>query len=73
MLTSLAFLLHSCLMKAEAMEPPPPPPPPKTRIEPVKEKAEHKFHSPNILRIDHVYKPTSINLEKVKPLELRPI
>ncbi|MCF6154152.1 MAG: type III restriction endonuclease subunit R [Candidatus Brocadia sp.] len=53
--------------------PPPPPPPPKTRIEPVKEKAEHKISFPNILRIDHVYKPQlSLNLEKVKPLELDP-
>ncbi|MDO8745262.1 MAG: DEAD/DEAH box helicase family protein [Candidatus Brocadiaceae bacterium] len=53
--------------------PPPPPPPPKTRIEPVKEKAEHKISFPNILRIDHVYKPQlSINLEKVIPLELDP-
>ncbi|MFO0795258.1 MAG: hypothetical protein U0586_14500, partial [Candidatus Brocadiaceae bacterium] len=43
------------------------------RIEPVKEKAEHKISFPNILRIDHVYKPQlSINLEKVKPLELDP-
>ncbi|MCR4321049.1 MAG: hypothetical protein NUV74_12035 [Candidatus Brocadiaceae bacterium] len=50
-----------------------PPPPPKTRIEPVKEKAEHKISFPNILRIDHVYKPQlSINLEKVIPLELDP-
>ncbi len=53
--------------------PPPPPPPPKTRIEPVKEKAEHKISFPNILRIDHVYKSQLIiNLEKVKPLELDP-
>ncbi|OQZ01247.1 MAG: type III restriction endonuclease subunit R [Candidatus Brocadia sp. UTAMX2] len=53
--------------------PPPPPPPPKTRIEPVKEKAEHKISFPNILRIDHVYQPQlSLNLEKVKPLELDP-
>ena len=53
--------------------PPPPPPPPKTRIEPVKEKAEHKISFPNILRIDHVYKSQlSINLEKVIPLELDP-
>ena len=53
--------------------PPPPPPPPKTRIEPVKEKAEHKISFPNILRIDHVYKPQLIiTLEKVKPLELDP-
>ncbi|MDG6027958.1 MAG: type III restriction endonuclease subunit R [Candidatus Brocadia sp.] len=53
--------------------PPPPPPPPKTRIEPVKQKAERKISFPNILRIDHVYKPQlSINMEKVKPLELDP-
>ncbi|MBV6518339.1 MAG: type III restriction endonuclease subunit R [Candidatus Brocadia sp.] len=53
--------------------PPPPPPPPKTRIEPVEEKAEHKISFPNILRIDHVYQPQlSLNLEKVKPLELDP-
>jgi type III restriction enzyme len=53
--------------------PPPPPPPPKTRIEPVKEKAEHVITFPNVLRIDHVYKPQlTINLEKVKPLELDP-
>lgn len=53
--------------------PPPPPPPPKTRIEPVKRKAEYKISFPNILRIDHVYKPQlSINLEKIKPLELDP-
>ena len=53
--------------------PPPLPPTPKTRIEPVKQKAEHKISFPNILRIDHIYKPQlSINLEKVKPLELDP-
>ncbi|MBM2833291.1 MAG: type restriction endonuclease subunit [Candidatus Brocadiaceae bacterium] len=53
--------------------PPPPPPPPKTRIEPVKEKAEHTITFPNVLRIDHVYKPKlTIDLERVKPLELDP-
>lgn len=53
--------------------PPPPPPPPKTRIEPVKEKAEHEILFPNILRIDHVYKPQlTINLANVKPLDIDP-
>ncbi len=53
--------------------PPPPPPPPKTKIEPVKEKAEHEISFPNILRIDHVYKPQlTLNLEKVKALALDP-
>lgn len=51
----------------------PPPPPPKTRIEPVKEKAEHEIFFPNILRIDHVYKPVlTIHSDKVKLLELDP-
>lgn len=53
--------------------PPPPPPPPKTRIEPVKEKAEHEISFPNILRIDHVYKPQlTINMADVKPLDIDP-
>lgn len=53
--------------------PPPPPPPPKTRIEPVKEKAEHDITFPNILRIDHVYNPRlTINLANVKPLDIDP-
>ena len=53
--------------------PPPPPPPPKTRIEPVKEKALHEIIIPNVLRIDHVYKPQlAIDMAKVKTLELDP-
>lgn len=53
--------------------PPPPPPPPKTRIEPVKEKALHEIIIPNVLRIDHVYKPQlAIDMTKVKTLELDP-
>jgi len=53
--------------------PPPPPPPPKTRIEPVKEKAEHEISFPNVLRIDHVYKPQlTLDISTVKPLELDP-
>jgi type III restriction enzyme len=53
--------------------PPPPPPPPKTRIEPVKEKAQHEITIPNVLRIDHIYKPQlTIDMAKVKTLELDP-
>ena len=53
--------------------PPPPPPPPKTRIEPVKEKALHEIIIPNVLRIDHVYKPQlAIDMTKVKTLALDP-
>src|SRR5664280_41708 len=53
--------------------PPPPPPPPKTRIEPVKEKTLHEITIPNVLRIDHIYKPQlTIDMKKVKTLELDP-
>ncbi|MCH8330654.1 MAG: DEAD/DEAH box helicase family protein [Bacteroidetes bacterium] len=53
--------------------PPPPPPPPKTKIEPVKEKAEHEISWPNIIRIDHVYKPKlSLEWATVKELEIDP-
>ena len=53
--------------------PPPPPPPPKTKIEPVKEKVEHEISWPNILRIDHVYKPKlSLDWNTVKTLEIDP-
>jgi len=51
----------------------PPPPPPKTKIEPSKEKAEHAISFPNILRIDHIYKPQlTLDFVKVKSLELDP-
>lgn len=51
----------------------PPPPPPKTKVEPVKEKAKHEISFPNILRIDHIYKPKlELDLAKTKPLELDP-
>lgn len=51
--------------------PPPPPPPPKTRIEPVKEKRQYEISWPNIIRIDHVYKPElKLDMDLVKPLEL---
>ncbi|MBI1928786.1 DEAD/DEAH box helicase family protein [Candidatus Poribacteria bacterium] len=53
--------------------PPPPPPPPKTKIEPVKEKQAHEISWPNIIRIDHAYKPIiSLDWEKVKTIELDP-
>lgn len=51
--------------------PPPPPPTPKTRIEPVKEKQHYEIHWPNIIRIDHVYKPgLKLDMNIVKLLEL---
>ena len=53
--------------------PPPPPPPPKTRIEPTKEKERHRISFPNVLRIDHVYKPKlTLDMCNVKALELDP-
>lgn len=53
--------------------PPPPPPSPKTKIEPVPEKAEHEITWPNILRIDHVFKPKlTLDWEKVRVLEIDP-
>lgn len=52
---------------------PPPPPPPKTKIEPVPEKVKHAIAFPNVIRIDHIYKPViSVDLKKVRPLELDP-
>lgn len=53
--------------------PPPPPPKPKTEIKPDKEKIEHEICFPNVIRVDHVYKPQlSLNIAKVKSLELDP-
>ena len=52
---------------------PPPPPKPKTKIEPRKEKAKHEIIFPNILRIDHVYRPIlKMDWNKVKTLEIDP-
>lgn len=51
--------------------PPPPPPPPKTKIEPVKEKVEYEIQWPNVIRIDHIYKP-KLTLENAKSIELDP-
>lgn len=53
--------------------PPPPPPKPKTEIKPVIEKSEHEITFPNVVRIDHVYKPQlSLNIDTAKILELDP-
>ncbi len=49
----------------------PEPPKPKTAIEPVQEKAQFEISWPNIIRIDHVYRPRLfLDWDKVKPLEL---
>jgi type III restriction enzyme len=51
--------------------PPPPPPPPKTQIEALVEKQDYEISWPNIIRIDHVYRPRlHLDLDKVKPLEI---
>ncbi|MBW2615295.1 MAG: DEAD/DEAH box helicase family protein [Deltaproteobacteria bacterium] len=51
--------------------PPPPPPPPKTRIEPDSSKQQFGISWPNIIRIDHVYRPTlTLDMSRVKTLEL---
>ncbi|MEW6054250.1 MAG: BPTD_3080 family restriction endonuclease [Nitrospirota bacterium] len=51
--------------------PPPPPPSPKTKIEPVKEKQQYEIKWPNIIRINHSYKPVlKLDIDKVKPIEL---
>ncbi len=48
-----------------------PPPPPKIRIEPDREKANFEITWPNILRIDHSYRPKlELDLEKVPVLTL---
>lgn len=51
--------------------PPPPPPSPKTAIEPDPNKVDHEIAWPNLVRIDHVFRPMlSLDLERVAPLEL---
>jgi len=51
--------------------PPPPPPSPKARIEPDPKKQQHEISWPNIIRIEHVYKPILIiDIEKTESLEL---
>lgn len=45
--------------------------PPKTRIEPIADKARFEIRWPNIIRIDHIYRPQlSLDRDKVTPLEL---
>jgi type III restriction enzyme len=49
----------------------PEPPKPKTLIEPVLAKAAFEISWPNVIRVDHVYRPRlSLNWEKLTPLEL---
>ncbi|MFO0965932.1 MAG: DEAD/DEAH box helicase family protein [Gemmataceae bacterium] len=51
--------------------PVPPPPTPKTRVEPLLDRKDFEITWPNILRIDHVYRPElELDLEKVKTLVL---
>jgi type III restriction enzyme len=48
-----------------------PPPPPKTRIEASREKVGFLINWPNVIRIDHVYRPKlELDLKKVPPLVL---
>ena len=48
-----------------------PPPPPKTRIEASREKVGFLISWPNVIRIDHVYRPKlELDLKKVTPLVL---
>ena len=49
----------------------PNPPAPKTEIKLSAEKAAHEISWPNIIRVEHVYRPRlSLDWEKVQPLEL---
>jgi type III restriction enzyme len=51
--------------------PPPPPAPPNKRIEPLTERKEFELSWPNVIRVNHVYRPTlSLDISKIKPLEL---
>jgi type III restriction enzyme len=48
-----------------------PPPPPKTRIEASREKVKFLISWPNVIRIDHVYRPKlELDLKKIEPLTL---
>jgi type III restriction enzyme len=52
---------------------PPAPPKPRTRIFVDDTKKEHEITWPNVIRINHVYKPKlSLDISKVKRIELRP-
>jgi len=51
--------------------PPPPPTSPKTRIEPVKENQQYEIRWPNVVRIEHTYRPElKLDMVQVKPLIL---
>lgn len=51
--------------------PPPPPPPPKTCIEPVAEKQQFEISWPNVIRIDHMYKPAlRLDMDKTQAFEI---
>ena len=52
-------------------QPPPPPPAPKTRVEALPQRKGYEIVWPNVIRIDHEYRPTlTLNLAKAKPLVL---
>jgi len=52
-------------------EPPPPPPAPKTRIEALPDRKGYEIVWPNVLRVDHEYRPTlSLDLAKARPFPL---
>jgi type III restriction enzyme len=60
------FLLHE-----STDGPPPPPPPPKREVKPVSEKKEFEISWPNVIRIDHSYKPVlELDVSAVKTLTL---
>jgi type III restriction enzyme len=49
----------------------PPPPPPKSKIEALREKAEFEIAWPNVLRVEHAYRPRlTLDLARIAPLEL---
>jgi len=51
--------------------PPPPPSTPKTLIEPVKENQQYEISWPNIVRLEHTFRPTlHLDMNRVKPLKL---
>ena len=50
---------------------PPTPPKPKTAIEPVADKAKFAISWPNVVRVDHAYRPRlSLDMDRVEPLYL---
>ncbi|NLI12963.1 BPTD_3080 family restriction endonuclease [Pelotomaculum propionicicum] len=52
---------------------PPPPQAPRTCVEPMPEKRQYEIRWPNIVRINHVYRPRlALDLDKVKELEIKP-